>query len=62
MTDSPRRIGLRARHPRRAPPQQALETSPEAEATVAVGLKPQVLTKQERAMFGGRTGEYLAAR
>jgi hypothetical protein len=37
-------------------------SSPEAEATIAVGLKPKVLTKQELQVFGNRMNDYLDAR
>lgn len=33
-----------------------------AEATIAVGLKPKELTKQERQLFGSRSASYLRAR
>lgn len=63
--ESSTRYGLRAKHGLRkrsvTEEQQAAE-GPEAEAVTAVGLKPKVLTKQERQAFGGKISEYLEAR
>eukprot|EP00879_Flechtneria_rotunda_P032655 GHRR01035906.1.p1 GENE.GHRR01035906.1~~GHRR01035906.1.p1 ORF type:complete len:309 (+),score=123.72 GHRR01035906.1:212-1138(+) len=56
---------LRARHLRKAFGSRSTAGSKhsiEDEATVAVGLKPTALTKQERQVFGSRVNDYLCAR
>jgi hypothetical protein len=40
----------------------AVAQSPAAVATVAVGLQPFEMTKQERQLFGNRMKDYLRAR
>ena len=47
---------------KRAAPGGVGDSSPAAEALCAVGLRPGVLTKDERTSFGGRAAEYLEAR
>ena len=61
--DGSTRYGLRARQMRKKQDAAAdVASSPEAEATIAVGLKPKVLTKQELQLFGNSINEYLEVR